>query len=75
MNQIDKKVNLIKINCQAIDFVIMHTCKIPLNDLQHHQLLLDVDINILIKDTVSCIVLATIQKESDLVEAVRVAII
>jgi hypothetical protein len=36
---------------------------------------MDIDINILIKDTVSCIVLATIQKESDLVEAVRVAII
>ena len=32
---------------------------------------MDVDINILIENTVFCIVLATIQKEADLVEAVQ----
>jgi hypothetical protein len=37
MDQIDKKVNLIKINCQAIDFATTRSCKISLNDLQHHQ--------------------------------------
>jgi hypothetical protein len=36
-NQFDKKINLIKINCQAIDFASMRSPKIPLNDLQHHQ--------------------------------------
>lgn len=35
---------------------------------------MEVDIDILIKDTVFCIVLATIQKEADLAEALRVAI-
>jgi hypothetical protein len=37
MDQIDKKVNLIKINCKAIDSATMRSHKIPLNDLQHHQ--------------------------------------
>jgi hypothetical protein len=35
---------------------------------------MDVDIDILIEDTVFCVALANIQKEADLVEALRVAI-
>jgi len=37
--------------------------------------MIDININILIKDTVFCIVLVTIQKETDLVKAVQVVII
>ena len=37
--------------------------------------IIDADIDILIEDTVFCMVLATIWRERDLVEAVRVAIV
>jgi hypothetical protein len=61
---------------QAIDIaplsVAVKSCKIYTTPLTH---VMDVDINILIDNTVFYIVLATIQKEADLVEAVRIAII
>jgi hypothetical protein len=67
---------LVKINCQAIDFalpfVLVKLQKLSTIPPTH---VIDVDINILNKDTMSCIVFATIQKEVDLVEDVRVAII
>ena len=37
MDQMVKKINLIKINCQAVDFSTMRSRKISLNDLEHHQ--------------------------------------
>jgi hypothetical protein len=37
MDQMVEKINLIKINCQAIDFSTMRSRKISLNDLEHHQ--------------------------------------
>jgi len=72
VDQFFKTVDLIKINCQAIDiaplFVTVKFCKIHTTLLTH---VMDVDIDILIENAVFCIVAKTIQKEADLVEAVQ----
>jgi hypothetical protein len=63
---------LIKINCQAIDFAPLFAavklCKILTTPPTHA---MNVNINNLIEDTVFYAVLATVQKEADLVEAVQ----
>ena len=70
VDQFFKTVDLIKINCQAIDiaplFVAVKSCKLHTPPPTH---VIDVDIDRLIENAVFYAVLATVQKEADLVAA------